>query len=168
MLELRAERDGDESAIHALNRSAFATAAEADLVATLRREANPFISLVAEDDGDMLGHILFTAVGLAEHPRVPVLGLAPMAVTPARQRQGLGSALVESGLGVCRQYGAMGVVVLGHPDFYRRFGFLPASHFGLHSSYPVPDDVFMALELQPEGLTGLNGLVSYQPAFDAL
>jgi putative acetyltransferase len=87
-----------------------------------------------------------------------------MAVTPTRQRAGIGSALVRAGLDACRQSGARGVIVLGHADYYPRFGFVPASRFGLRSDYEVPDEVFMALELEPGGLAGAAGLAHYHPA----
>ena len=94
-----------------------------------------------------------------------MMGLAPMAVAPARQRGGIGSALVRAGLERCREMGAAAVVVLGHPDFYPRFGFLPAARLGLSCEYDVPAEAFMAMELEPNGLRGAAGIVSYHPAF---
>jgi putative acetyltransferase len=148
-----------------VNLAAFETSAEADLVDVLRQQAPPVISLVAEDGEAVVGHILFTPVTLLEHPDSRIMGLAPMAVAPARQRQGIGSALVREGLDRCRQLGFDAVVVLGHPGYYPRFGFLPASRFEIACEYDVPDDVFMALELQEGGLRGKAGTIRYHPAF---
>ena len=94
---------------------------------------------------------------------IEMMGLAPMAVTPDRQRRGIGSALVREGLRQCARAGARAVIVVGHPEFYPRFGFRPGSSFGLRCEYPVPDDVFMAVELVPGALEGLDGLVTYVP-----
>ena len=94
------------------------------------------------------------------------MGLAPMAVAPARQRQGVGSALARAGIAACRDLGFGAVIVLGHPEYYPRFGFVPASRFGLRSEYDVPDDVFMAMELKPGALHGRGpGTIRYHPAF---
>ena len=133
---------------------------------TLRAQARPIVSLVAEDDpGQLAGHIMFSPVSLAGQGETVLMGLAPMAVLPAQQNTGIGSALVEAGLEACSELGAGAVVVLGHPDFYPRFGFTPASGFGIDSEYDVPDEVFMAQELQPGGLSGLSGRVQYHAAF---
>jgi putative acetyltransferase len=93
------------------------------------------------------------------------MGLAPMAVVPERQRHGIGSALVRAGLDECRRLGAVAVVVLGHAEYYPRFGFVPASRFSLVSEYDVPDDVFMAMELEPAALQGKSGTIKYDAVF---
>jgi len=170
-MHIRHERPADVAAVRALNQAAFARDAEADLVDTLRHLSKPNVSLVAEDAGApgmIAGHILFTPVTLPSAPDLRIAGLAPMAVTPARQRQGIGSALVRRGLDDCRTLGCVAVVVLGYPRFYSRFGFVPASRFGLHSTYAVPDDVFMALELSDGALSTRSGVIHYHPAFSAV
>ncbi len=96
------------------------------------------------------------------------MGLAPMAVIPSCQRNGIGSALVRAGLDQCRQLGYGAVVVLGHPEYYPRFGFTPAGQFGLRSEYDVPEEVFVALELDAGFLSGASGTVKYDPAFSSL
>ncbi|MNJ66099.1 Acetyltransferase (GNAT) family protein [compost metagenome] len=96
----------------------------------------------------------------------PWLGLAPVAVHPDWQGQGIGSDLVREGLDTALEMDWKAVVVLGDPDYYARFGFRPASDFGLHCIYEVPADCFMAMELQPGGLAGLQGEVLYHPLFD--
>lgn len=108
---------------------------------------------------------MFSPVSLAENPGLKVMGLAPMAVQPEFQRQGIGSALVREGLEQCRQLGFAGVVVLGHPEYYPRFGFSASSRFGIDSEYEVPEEVFMAIELQPGGLGGKTGRVKFHPVF---
>jgi putative acetyltransferase len=120
---------------------------------------------VADDGGAIVGHILFSPVTVAVDSGGPVLGLAPLAVRPERQREGIGSQLVRAGLAAARERGAEAVVVVGHPGFYPRFGFVPASRFGLRCEYNVADEVFMALELVRDALTGTAGLVRYHPAF---
>ena len=167
-LTIRFEREGDAAAIREVNQTAFATPAEADLVDRLRRLEASVVSLVAQDGGSLVGHILFSPVSLTGREPIPVLGLAPMAVRPDRQRQGIGSQLVRAGLDAARKTGAAAVVVVGHARFYPRFGFVPASRFGLTCEYDVPDEVFMALELVPGFLAGQGGLVQYHPAFAEL
>ena len=121
--------------------------------------------LIADDDDAIVGHILFSPVTLTAHPGLRIMGLAPMAVVPARQRQGIGSALIREGLEHCRRLGFGAVIVLGHAEYYPRFGFTPASRFGLGCEYDVPDEVFMALELYEGILQGKSGTIRYHPAF---
>jgi putative acetyltransferase len=164
-MQVRVEQPADIAAIRAVNLAAFPTSAEADLVDHLRREAEPFISLVAASRDGIVGHVAFSPVTLLSHPAVRVMGLAPMAVLPRSQQTGIGSALVRAGLTECARHGAAALVVLGHAGYYPRFGFVPASQFGLRSEYDVPDEVFMALELQAGALAGKGGTVRYHPAF---
>lgn len=165
---IRAERDTDHAAVHAVNAAAFPTPLEADLVDALRRQAHPLISLVAERDGAILGHILFSPVTLEGRPDLRLMGLAPLAVAPEHQRSGIGSALVRAGLAECRHLGFSAVVVLGHPEYYPRFGFTPAVRYGLRSEYDVPAEVFMALELIPGALREATGTIKYHPAFSSV
>lgn len=164
---IREERPVDRAAVYTLNTAAFGQPAEADLVDRLRDAAQPLISLVAEDDGAIVGHIMFTPVTLAGYDE-RLMGLAPMAVVPGRQRSGIGSALVRAGLDACARLGAAAVVVLGHPEFYPRFGFSPAADFGIASEYDAPREAFMAIELRPGSLQRASGTISYHPAFSGL
>ena len=165
---IRAEQQKDIAAIHSVNEAAFLTPDEANLVAALREQAHPFISLVAEDDDKIVGHITFSPAELPGHPELKIMGLAPMAVLPQQQRDGIGSALVLAGLEECKVLGMDAVVVLGHPEYYPRFGFTPSAQFGFGCEYDVPAEVFMALELKPGCLSGVSGKIKYHAAFGNL
>ena len=162
---IRAEKENDRDAVYSVNVSAFETASEANLVDTLREQAQPVVSLVAEDNGEVVGHIMFSPVFLSGYPNLKVMGLAPMAVVPEHQRKGIGSALIRAGLEQCKQLGFTAVVVLGHPVYYPRFGFSPSSRFGIDSEYEVSEEAFMAMELHPGTLSGKTGTVKYHAAF---
>jgi putative acetyltransferase len=164
-VKIRPERPADIPGIRAVNTMAFETSTEADLVDALREQAEPTLSLVADDGDALVGHILFSPVTLLGHPELRIAGLAPMAVVPARQRQGIGSALIHDGLERCRPLGFGAVVVVGHPEYYPRFGFKAGSLFDLGCEYDVPDDAFMVLELEKGILTGKSGTIQYHPAF---
>ncbi len=168
MWVIRGESADDEAAIRRVTAAAFETPAEAKLVDALRQQAAPIVSLVAQDSRAIVGHILFSPVALSANPGIKVMGLAPMAVVPERQRQGIGTALVCAGLEECREMGVGAVVVLGHPSYYPRFGFRPASRFGLRCEFDVEDSAFMAIELQAGALDRRPGVVRYHPAFGNL
>ena len=167
---IRPERVADYPAIRQINVRAFDDrSAEADLVEAIRREPDfiPALSLVAELDGAVVGHILFSPIVIeAERGVVPAISLAPMAVLPEYQNQGIGSALVRHGLAECARLGQRIAIVLGHLAFYPRFGFAPASRWGLESPWPEAGDAFMAMELKPEALQNVSGRVRYPPIFD--
>lgn len=162
---VRAERARDRASVRALHRRAFGTEAEANLVDALREKARPLVSLVAQERGRVVGHILFSPVTLGGPAEPRIMGLAPMAVAPERQRRGIGSALVRAGLEACRALGCDAVVVLGHPSYYPRFGFSPAARFGLGCEYEAPPEAFQLLELRPGALRGAAGTVRYHAAF---
>jgi len=164
-MKIRIEKPEDKQAIYAVNMAAFRTSAEAELVDTLRDEPIPTISLVADIDDKIVGHIFFSPVSLNKQPTLRIIGLAPMAVLPDYQNQGIGSALVPAGLDACKKAGYQAAVVLGHPEFYPRFGFLPSIHFGIDSEYDVPPEVFMMLELEEHALRNTSGRIHYHPAF---
>jgi len=171
-VQIRPEDPGDYAAVYEVNRAAFGQEAESILVEKIRRSPDfiPELSLVAAHDGRIVGHILFSLirVRIQDQPdqERPVLSLAPMAVHPEFQSRGIGSALVRRGLEIARDLGHTVVVVVGHADYYPRFGFAPARAKGLEAPFPVPDEAFMTLELEPYGLEGLNGMLAYPPAFD--
>ena len=165
---IREEHPGDCAAIREVNRVAFEGDAEAQLVDALRKSGVELISLVAEEQGEIVGHILFSPVGLDGHPELTLFGLAPMAVLPVWQNRGVGSALVREGLERCRAQGVEAVVVLGHPAYYPRFGFKSSSEYAIASEYDVPPEVFMVLELVPGCLAQVHGTVHYHGAFAAV
>jgi putative acetyltransferase len=163
-VSVRCEAAGDESAVRAVNQQAFGGAVEAGIVDALRGSPDS-ISIVATANGEVAGHILFTPVTIDPAPTVRVAGLAPMAVLPHFQRCGVGGALIRAGLEECRRCGYSAVVVVGHPEYYPKFGFVPADTWGLEYADPVPREVFMALELEPGGLNGCAGVVRFLPEF---
>lgn len=170
---IRPEVAADTGAIFAINSTAFESDAEARLVDRLRGAGAATVSLVAEVGGTLVGHILFSPVTIeSEHGPVnkvfDALGLAPMAVVPELPKRGIGSALVRAGIEACRQLGTERLIVLGHPDYYPRFGFQPASGFGITCEYDVPDDTFMAMELVPGALDGVSGVAKYHQEFAGL
>jgi len=167
MITIRAERPDDISQVREINIAAFGQPSEATLVDALRANCGHALSLVAEDDA-VVGHILFTpvTVDVAER-RVVGMGLAPMAVRPDRQRAGIGSQLVTRGLEILRERACPFVVVVGHPEYYPRFGFEPASRRGLASQWEgIPDAAFMVLVLDAEAMAGVSGIARYRKEFD--
>ena len=167
-LVVRPEVLGDEAAIHALNVAAFPTDAEARLVDALRRSGALTLSLVAAGDGGLVGHIAFSPVVVdRDGHRISGVGLAPMAVAPSSQRQGVGRRLIAEGLGRLRAEGHPFCVVLGHADYYPRHGFALARGHGLRWERGH-DASFFVQALVPAGLDGVAGVVRYRPELDAV
>jgi putative acetyltransferase len=165
---VRPEESRDADGVRLVNQRAFGRPSEAALVDALRSSAGA-MSLVATVGTTVAGHILFTAVQVGDvKTRMSAAGLAPMAVLPEYQRQGIGSQLVRAGLDACRAEGHGLVVVVGHPEFYPRFGFVPASTIGLEYEHPVHPEAFMVLELQAGALAQVRGIVRYRPEFTAM
>ncbi len=165
-LLIRPERPQDIPAIHALNLAAFNGPAEADLVDRLRSADALLLSLVAEANREIVGHIGFSPVTIVDGERFSAgVGLAPMAVDPVWQKGGIGTRLIEEGLAELRKMGHGIVVVLGHPEFYSRFGFRSSTLFGIRWEHEVPPEIFMALALRPGAFGGVRGVVRYRPEF---
>jgi putative acetyltransferase len=164
VISVRLEQPDDSSGIHETNELAFGGPLEANLVDALRG-CDRYLSLVATLDERVVGHILFTPVTMEPSVDRRVAGLGPMAVRPEHQRSGIGSHLIRAGLEACRRSGYAAVVVLGHPEYYPRFGFSPAHAFGLTCEFPSPPEAFMAMELEDGALSRVRGLVRYQPQF---
>lgn len=165
---IRLEQEQDWTAVHAVNVAAFGRPNEADLVRAVRVECRPIVSLVAEEDGEIVGHIMFSPIRFSGHADAMIMGLGPLAVSPAYQRQGIGSALAIDGLERCRELGTGAVIVLGHPSYYPRFGFKPSTCFGIRPSFDVPEEVFMVVELLPGYLDNRSGVAHYHPVFDGV
>jgi putative acetyltransferase len=164
---IREETADDHSAIREVNRLAFGRDDEGRLVDALRDGGYAKVSLVAEVDGQIVGHILFSNLPIVTpEGTVPALSLAPMAVIPPHQRSGIGSALVWEGLRACQDAGHEIVIVLGHPEFYPRFGF--SAKLTERLKAPFSGEAFMALELVPGALEGIEGEVQYPPPFGDL
>jgi len=166
VLTIRAELPQGQAAIREVNEQAFGQPQEANLVDTLRAHAAVLLSLVAELDGQVVGHILYSPVTLdADGRTLTGAGLGPMAVLPGFQRRGIGSRLVEEGNRQLQASGVPFIVVLGHPHYYPRFGFEPAARHGLRCEWEVPEDVFRVRVYDQRALAGVSGLVKYRPEF---
>jgi putative acetyltransferase len=161
---IRDEQPPDREEVRKVNEAAFGRPDEADLIEKLRAEGANLLSLVAEIDGQIVGHILFSRMTVqTEQGPVAAVSLAPMAVLPEHQGQMAGSLLVRRGLAELRDRGERIVIVLGHKKYYPRFGFSPEKARYLNS--PFPPDALMALELSDGALDGVHGAVRYPPAF---
>lgn len=166
MVTIRKENQGDSSGIRYAVERAFSQADEAALVDALRKRNVITVSLVATVDGRIVGHILFTPVTVESNQgSFQALGLAPLAVLPEFQNGGIGSLLVRKGLEECLLGGHAAVFVLGHPEYYARFGFLPSTTYGIRYEGNVPVEAFMAIELRKGALNGKGGIVRFQPEF---
>jgi putative acetyltransferase len=163
-VEIRGRTAADDSAIRWLNDDAFGGTYESRLIEDLRAADLDAVELVAVENDDIVGHILFSVLATTiDQQAVPALALAPMAVRPDRQRRGIGSVLVRAGLSLARERDWRAVIVLGHQKYYPRFGFSAALARPLEA--PFSGDAFMALELEPGALRGEKGRVTYPPAF---
>jgi putative acetyltransferase len=161
---IRAEVTADHSMIRQVNQEAFGGADEADLVESLRRDGDALLSLVADLDGRIVGHILFSRMSIETAAgAVAAVALAPLAVLPPHQRQGIGGKLIRDGVAALRGLGERFVIVVGHPAYYPRFGFSTALARSLES--PFPPEVVMALQLTPDPLDRIQGRVRYSRAF---
>ncbi|EMI55981.1 GNAT family N-acetyltransferase [Rhodopirellula sallentina] len=164
-VSIRCECEADQQAIHTLHRDAFECEDEANLVDALREGNHVSVSLVAETEGKVVGHILFSPVKIiADETSIDAVSLSPMAVCPKYQGLGIGGRLVRAGLDACRERGESIVVVLGHADYYPRFGFSAELAEPLQSPFGG-GPAWMALELTPGALDGVQGHVRYAPPF---
>ncbi len=168
MLTIRPEQPADQQQVLRVNEIAFGQPHEARLVEALRRAPAfiPDLSLVAVEADDVVGHALFTRIAVrSQSTSCVALALAPLAVLPGRQRAGIGSALVRRGCADADRLGHSLVIVVGHPAYYPRFGFVAAERLGLRLPFAVSPGAFMVLELRPGALTGVQGDVLYPPEF---
>lgn len=161
-IEIVEERPGDVAAIRDLYQRAFGQNQEADIVDALRSNGGALLSLVATVNDTVLGHIVYSPISAGG---VRGAALGPMAVLPELQRQGVGSQLVEAGNRRIEQGGCPFIIVVGHPEFYPRFGFTPARLRGIRCEWDLPDDVFMVLVLDEAEMQGVSGLAKYRDEF---
>jgi len=163
---VREERPEDIEAIHAVNEKAFGQAQESQLVDALRKNSGVLLSLVATLNGRVVGHILYSPVSISSDGKAVIgAGLGPMAVLPEYQRQGIGGNLIEAGNQKLREMGCPFVVVLGHPEYYPRFGFKPASAYDIRCEWDVPDNVFMVLVMDQSKMKNISGAAKYRQEF---
>ena len=165
-LIIRTEQEHDEKEVAHILQQAFGGTDEVLLVERLRKSGIPLIALVAEKDDTLVGYILFSPVTLENTSvAISIAGLAPMAVLPTWQNKGIGSKLVEAGLEECNKVGYEAIVVLGHSQFYTRFGFVSSVAHNIHSEYDVPPEVFMIKPLTERSLEDCAGIIKYHQAF---
>ena len=165
MIEIRDEQPADAAAIRVVNQRAFGQDQEANIVDALRANGAAMLSLVALVDKRIVGHIVYSPIQVGG---VAGAALAPMAVVPEHQRAGIGGSLVAEGTARLSRMGVPLIIVLGHAAFYPRFGFKPASGFGITCEWPVPDEVFMALFLDERRIPDAAGLAKYRQEFSTV
>jgi len=163
MSVIRREQQQDIPEIRQVNRLAFGQEQEASIVDKLRENCNSVLSLVALTDGKVVGHILFSpAVIEGKHGRLVGTGLAPLAVLPEYQRKGIGTELLQTAIARIKRGGCPYIIVIGHPEYYTRFGFERAGRFGISSEWDVPDEAFMILILDKKAMNGITGVAKYR------
>lgn len=171
-VRIRQENKDDHEAVFEVNRLAFGRECEAELVDLLRYSSAfiPELSLVAALDNKIIGHILFTKIMIISEngEETRSLALAPMAVAPEFQHRGIGGKLIKNGLQMAKKLHHRSVIVLGHERYYPKFGFVPAHKWNIRCPYDVPENVFMALELAPDGLRDVSGRVVYPKEFESV
>ena len=165
MIEIREEQPGDVAAIRELNKLAFGQEQEGNIIDALRSHGAASLSLVATQNGRVVGHVMYSPASVGD---VIGVGLGPMAVLPEHQRQGVGSKLVDAGNRKLKEAGCPFIIVLGHANYYPRFGFTPARPLGITCEWDVPDDAFMLAVLDQTQMQGVSGLAKYRPEFSTV
>ena len=166
MIEIREERSDDVPAVRDLNRRAFWQDQESNIVDALRANGAALLSLVATLNGQVVGHIMYSPLSIDGKFEGAALG--PMAVLPQCQREGIGTKLIEAGNRKLKDDGCPFIIVVGHADYYPRFGFKPASEHGIKCEWDVPDNVFMLLVIDEAKMAGVAGLAKYMPEFSSV
>ncbi len=164
---IRRETREDYNSIFEITKEAFKQENESKLIERIRAGKNfvPELSLVAQEKGKIVGHILLSKIKIRGEEDHETLALAPMAVLPKFQKQGVGAKLIREGLDKARELGFDSVIVLGHKEYYPRFGFERASRWNIACPFEVPDEAFMAIELNPGALGTKSGTVEYPKEF---
>jgi len=166
VITIRYEKPNDRPFANSVIEKAFKRDAEVRLAEKLRLKSADHLSLVAEDKGTIVGHIMFTPVLMKNGNEVQGMGLAPMSVLPSMQRRGIGTLLVKEGLRILEEEGCPFVIVLGHPGYYPRFGFQPASRFNIRSQWEdVPDEAFMIFILDEKAMRNVSGTAFFREEF---
>lgn len=171
---IRQEKNTDRDIVfeiieEAFNGQSYSDGSEGDMVYRLRKrdDFEPKLSLVAEYEGMLVGHILFTPIQIIDgETKVQSLSLAPVSVLPEYQRKGIGEQLIKEGHRIARELGYESVFVMGHPEYYHYFGYQPTINWGISSPFDVPSEYFMALELKNNALSGVKGAVVYPKEFE--
>ena len=167
MYVVRLEQPQDIPKIREVNERAFGQEQEASIVDKLRENCDSTLSLVALAENEVVGHVLFSpAVIESDNGGLVGSGLAPLGVLPEYQRQGIGLELVQAGVERIRESGCPYIIVMGHPEYYTRFGFETASMFGIISEWEVPDEAFMILMLNKRVMKGISGVARYRQEWD--
>ena len=164
MIQIRKEKDSDFEAIKFVNDQAFKQPLEGNIVEKIRNTDSEILSLVAETDNQIVGHIFFSCAEITDHPEIKKgMGLAPMAVLPEYQKQGIGSMLINKGISILKNQNVPFVIVLGHPEYYPKFGFEKASEYGIQSQWDdIPDEAFMILILDRDKMKNVKGVARYR------
>jgi putative acetyltransferase len=166
LIEIREEHPDDVAAVREVNRRAFGQDQESNIVDALRTNGAALLSLVATVDGQVVGHIMFSPLTVAENVKAVALG--PMAVAPEYQRQGIGTRLIDAGNRKIKDAGYPFIIVVGHAEYYPRFGFRPAGKYGIKCEWDVPEEVFMVLMLDAAKMQGVAGLAKYRDEFSTI
>lgn len=169
MITTRKELPGDAAAVRQVHETAFGQADEADLVDALRKNCADLLSLVALDGDTIVGHSLWSPAEIISPEKTTKgMGLAPVGVLPAFQRKGIGTKLIAEGTDLLKQRGCPFVIVLGHPAYYPRFGFVPAVRYGIRSEWDMPEDAFLVQMLDPAKASSIQGTAKYRPEFSVV
>ncbi|UCG71217.1 MAG: N-acetyltransferase [Thermoplasmata archaeon] len=166
-VKIRQEQKSDHQKVYDINKQAFNQENESKLIEKIRNGENfvPELSLVAELNGEIVGHILFSKIKIIGDAEYESLSLAPMAVAPKHQKQGIGGELVKTGLETAKKLGFESVILVGHSDYYPRFGLKKSSLWGIKCPFEVPDEAFMAIELVEDSLKNKKGYVQFPKEF---
>jgi putative acetyltransferase len=166
LIEIREERPDDVTAVREVNRRAFGQEQERNIIDALRTNRGALLSLVATVNGRVVGHIIYSPLSVGEN--VNGVALGPMAVVPEYQRHGISTKLIETGNRKIKDAGYPFIIVVGHAEYYPRFGFRPAREYGIKCEWDVPDEVFMLQVLNEAKMPGASGLANYRHEFSTV
>jgi predicted N-acetyltransferase YhbS len=166
-IKIRQEVNKDYKRVYEITKLAFGQEKESKLIEKVRKGPNfvPELSLVAEKDNEIVGHILFSKMKIVGESEYETLMLAPLAVIPELQKQGIGGKLIKKGIEKAIELGFDSIIVVGHKDYYPKFGFQKASKWGIKCPFEVPDGAFMAIELTENALENKAGVVQFPEEF---